>query len=72
MANCLTVRDVAAGTFCEEANTAGKGCDDPQHGNLYEEEGNFEKLHDVLRHGNLYEEGDNSEKLLYNQEVSET
>ena len=63
MANCLTVRDVAAGTFCVGVNTAGKCCDDPQHGNLYEEEDNSERVHDVPLHDNLYEEAGNSETL---------
>ena len=55
MANCQTVRDVAANTFRVAANTAGRGCDDPQRDNLYEVEDNFEKLRDVLQHDNLCE-----------------
>ena len=48
MATFLTVRHVAANTFHVAANTAGRGCDDPQRDNLCEVGGNFEKFHDVL------------------------
>lgn len=68
-ANCLTVPDVAEDIFLRHdnpyvgVNSAGKGREDPQHGNLYEEEDNFGKHHGDLPHDNLYEVADNSEKL---------